>query len=177
MRKINYYVATSLDGFIAGPNGEINGFQARGEGVDKYLNDLNTFDTVIMGRRTYEFGYQFGLKPGQPAYPHMKHYIFSDNLKLPEPHDLVQVCPIQIELIRKLKRSAGTDIYLCGGSVFASWLLQHQMIDLLTIKLNPFLMGFGIPLFANLNQNYKLKLLKSTSYEDGLLISAYEIVY
>ena len=78
MRNIVYYVAVSLDGFIAGPDGDITGFVAGGSGIDQYLKDLKAFDTVIMGRKTYEFGYKFGLKPGEPAYPHTKHYIFSN---------------------------------------------------------------------------------------------------
>ena len=82
MPKIIYYVASSLDGFIAGPEDDISDFAAGGSGVDQYLSDLQNFKTVIMGRRTYEFGYQYGLKPGQPAYPHMEHFIFSSSLQL-----------------------------------------------------------------------------------------------
>ncbi len=61
----------SLDGFISGVNGDISGFVGDGNGVAKYLADLADYDTVIMGKNTYEFGYRFGLKPGKPAYPHM----------------------------------------------------------------------------------------------------------
>ena len=79
MRRIIYYVATSIDGFISGPNGDIKGFEHLQEssGIAKYLQDIQNFETVIMGRKTYEFGYNFGLKPGEPPYPHMDHYIFS----------------------------------------------------------------------------------------------------
>ena len=59
MRKIIYYVAMSLDGFISGVNGDISGFVRDGNGVAKYLADLAEFDTVIMGKNTYEFGYRF----------------------------------------------------------------------------------------------------------------------
>ena len=78
MKKIIYYVAVSLDGFISGPNEDISKFASHGAGVDKYLEDLKEFKTVIMGRKTYEFGYKFGLVPGQPAYGHMEHFIFSE---------------------------------------------------------------------------------------------------
>ena len=63
MRNITYYVATSIDGYIEGPDGDISGFVAQGAGVSQYLADLKEFDTVIMGRNTYEFGYAYGLKP------------------------------------------------------------------------------------------------------------------
>lgn len=94
MRKIVYYVASSIDRFISGPNGDISTFVGEGTGVTKYLADLKEYDTVIMGKNTYEFGYQFGLKPNQPAYPHMTHYIFSNRLKLENPDPLVHVCPV-----------------------------------------------------------------------------------
>ncbi|MEJ2066019.1 MAG: hypothetical protein P8X74_22535, partial [Reinekea sp.] len=69
MRKIVYYVASSIDGYISGLNDDVSGFIYEGDGVQKYLNDLGSYDTVIMGKNTYEFGYKHGLKPGQPAYP------------------------------------------------------------------------------------------------------------
>ena len=80
MRAIIYHVATSLDGFIARKDGSTNGFIESGEHVDDYLNQLKDYDTTIMGRNTYEYGYQYGLQPGQPAYPHMNHFIVSDSL-------------------------------------------------------------------------------------------------
>ena len=82
MSKIVYYVATSLDGYISGLNEDISGFVGEGNGVVKYLDDLKSYSTVIMGRKTYEFGYKYGLEPGKLAYPHMDHYIFSSTLRL-----------------------------------------------------------------------------------------------
>ena len=82
MRKLVYHVAMTLDNFIAHEDGSINGFApfAEGEHVADYLAQLQEYDTVLMGRATYEFGYQYGLEPGQPAYAHMKHFIFSKTL-------------------------------------------------------------------------------------------------
>jgi dihydrofolate reductase len=87
MRRIIYYVAASIDGFISGPDEDISGFEnvQESDGIQMYLQDLQKFDSVIMGRKTYEFGYKFGLKPGDLAYPHMNHYIFSGSLKLDSP--------------------------------------------------------------------------------------------
>jgi len=84
-------VAISLDGFISGPDEDITGFLSEGNGVSKYLDDLKDYDTVIMGRKTYEFEYKYGLEPGQTPYPHMKHYIFSNNLTLNDPDEKVEV--------------------------------------------------------------------------------------
>ncbi len=125
MRKIIYYVATSIDGYIMGSDENMGSFVGSGSGVEKYLADLQHFDTVIMGRKTYEFGYQFGLKPGQPAYHHMQHYIFSKTLSFENPHESVKVYPPDLEFIKQLKKTKGTDIYLCGGGEFDCWLLNN----------------------------------------------------
>lgn len=177
MRKITYYVATSLDGFIAGPGEDISGFVHSGNGVDQYLQDLQSYDTVIMGRKTYEFGYAFGLQPGQPAYPHMQHYIFSDTLKFDKPHERVKVCSLDLEIIRQLKEGEGTDIYLCGGGVFAGWLLDNELIDTLKIKLNPLVLGQGVRLFGDSKKTCRLAVSGHQSYDGGLQIITYRIDY
>lgn len=177
MRKIIYYVAISLDGFIAGPDDSIAGFVEESDGVQQYLEDLKSYDTVLMGRRTYEFGYQFGLQPGQPAYPHMEHYIFSRSLKFANPHPKVHVSDYDLELVRTLKAQQGTDIYLCGGGIFAGWLLQHAMIDVLKLKINPFISGQGIPLFKDIASRYALELMDQKSYSHGLQIITYDVLY
>lgn len=178
MRLITYYVAASLDGFIAGPGDDISGFVQNGRGVEQYRQDLQRYDTVIMGRKTYEFGYQYGLQPGQPAYPHMMHYIFSNTLRFDETHEQVQVCPPDLDFIRELKQGDGTDIYLCGGGAFAGWLLDHQLIDRLKLKLNPLILGRGVRLFGNSTRSHRLTAIDSQRYEDnGLEIITYKIDY
>jgi len=177
MRKIVYYVASSIDGFIARFGDDINGYVGEGDGVQKYLEDLSEFDTVIMGRRTYEFGYRYGLKPGEAAYKNMKHYIFSDTLRFETQDERVKVCKRDIQIVKKLKAEAGSDIYLCGGGAFAGWLLDHQQIDLLKLKLNPLIAGEGIRLFGSCAKFYKTELLQSELYENGLLIITYKILY
>lgn len=177
MRKIVYYVAMSLDAYIVGPGNDVSKFVAAGPGVEQYLADLKDYDTVIMGRKTYEFGYDFGLIPGQPAYPHMKHYIFSDHLELRERHEKVEVVTPDIEFIKDLKKGKGSDIYLCGGGVFAGWLLNNQLIDELKIKLNPILLGEGVRLFENTTVSCRLQEKEMNSYSDGLMIIHYSIQY
>lgn len=177
MRKIVYYVASSLDGFIAGEHADISGFVGSGNGVDKYLSDLAHFDTVIMGRGTYEFGYQFGLQPGQPAYPHMQHYIFSNTLAFPSSDPKVQVKPLDLQEIEAIQQQEGTDIYLCGGGQFAGWLLDNQKIDLLRIKLNPLVLGKGVKLFGDSTRSIRLELQDTADYDNGLQIMTYKIHY
>ena len=124
-KRIIYYVAVSLDGYISGQDGDISQFAQGGAGVEQYLKDLEAFDTVIMGRNTYEFGYQFGLQAGQPAYAHMDHYIFSNNLAFENSHEQVKVLSPDLAAIDQILAQSKTDVYLCGGGFFAGWLLDH----------------------------------------------------
>jgi len=177
MRKIVYYVASSLDGFISGPNEDVSGFTSTGNGVDQYLKDLAEFDTVIMGRRTYEFGYNYGMEPSQLAYPHMRHVIFSNTLKLENPDPKLEVKPLELEEITNLQNGEATDIYLCGGGQFAGWLLENEKIDILKVKLNPLILGDGIRLFGDSTKKHQLHLLDTTLYDNGLQIITYRIDY
>lgn len=173
---ITYYVATSLDGFIAGKNDDISAFAMTGAGVEFYLNDLQNFDHVIMGRRTYEFGYKFGLQPGQAPYPHMEHFIFSSSLAFENPAPNVHTCPMDLEIIKELKERPGKGIYLCGGGEFAGWLLENGLIDRLKIKLNPLVLGDGIRLFGSSKKQVKIELLERLSFDEGLQILTYQVI-
>ena len=179
MKNIVYYIATSVDGFITGMNEDVSQFLYEGNAVSRYLDDLKSFETVIMGRNTYEFGYKFGVQPGEPApiYSHMKHYIFSDHLNFEQINDLVEIKKLDITEIDKIKSNSKTDIYLCGGGQFAGWLLENKKIDILKIKLNPVILSQGIKLFENINTAYSLHILENQYYEDGVQLLTYKVNY
>lgn len=177
MRNIVYYVATSIDGYISGPEGDISGFIQSGKGVAQYLQDLQSFDTVLMGRKTYEFGYKYGLQPGQAPYPWMQHYIFSSKLKLYHAASNVQILPLDVVFIKQLKETPGSDIYLCGGGEFAGWALEHELIDILKLKINPLILGGGVTLFGGSRKTHQLRIIDHAKYEDGLQIISYNIQY
>lgn len=179
MKKIVYYVASSVDGYISGIDDDVSGFVYTGKAVERYLEDLKSFQTVIMGRNTYEYGYQYGVKPGEPSpvYAHMKHYIFSNSMAFEDPSPQVQVkkmVPYEIDLI---KANSPTDIYLCGGGKLAGWLLEHKKLDVLKIKLNPLIVGRGVKLFEGIQSQYHLAFESSHVFEDGMQIITYRIGY
>ncbi len=174
MKKIIYYVASSLDGFIAGKNDDVSHFIYEGKGVEKYQADLTKFKTVIMGRRTYEFGFQHGIEPGQPAYPNMEHYIFSDSMEIKNLSESVHIEKRSIEKVKEIKANAKTDIYLCGGGEFAGWLLENNLIDQLKLKLNPIILGDGTRIFGNSNSFARWKLIENESFNNSLQILTYE---
>ncbi len=177
MKRIVYYVASSLDGYISGVDEDISGFIAQGNGVEKYLNDLKDFETVMMGRKTYEFGYKFGLEPGKLAYPHMDHYIFSKTLSFEKPDAKLVVKDIDLNEVIKIRDQSKTDVYLCGGGDLAGWFLENELIDILKIKINPLILGQGVKMFGSSEKTYKLNLIESERYDGGLLINTHEIYY
>lgn len=172
MRPIIYDVATSLDGFIAGPDGDISQFPFEGKHVTDYQDRLQSYDTVIMGRKTYEFGYGFGLEPGARAYPHMKHYIYSSSLDLPERADVTRVDKNFTDHVSSLRQEKGGAIYLCGGGAFAGLLLKAGLIDRIRLKLAPVVLGRGTPLFDNASHD-GFELAVSKSYDYGVVYLEY----
>jgi dihydrofolate reductase len=178
MRKIVYHVAATLDHYIAHEDGTIDGFPGEGTHVTDYLASLQAYDTVLMGRNTYEFGYAYGLQKGQPAYPHMQHYIFSRSLTFDQPSQQVRIIDREeVAFVQQLKQGEGSPIYLCGGGQFAGFLLTHQLIDELKIKLSPVLFGRGIPLFGDTQKRVPLTLLDAKTYDTGVLLLTYRIDY
>jgi len=177
MSRIVYYVAASIDGYISGVDDDVSGFVGEGNGVERYLNDLKDFETVIMGRKTYEFGYKYGLEPGKLAYPHMTHYIFSRTLSFESQDDKLHILDLDIEKIKSIRDQSKTDVYLCGGGVFAGWLLENELIDILKIKVNPLILGQGVKIFGDSKKSHGLKLIQTDAYEAGLIFNTYEIVY
>lgn len=179
MRKLIYHVATTIDNFIAQQDGSANGFLMEGDHASDYMEHLKHYDTVVMGRGTYEIGYTYGMQPGDAPYPHMQHYIFSKTLKFDKaPAEQVHIIDSDpAAFVRKLKQGIGSDIYLCGGGAFAGFLYEQELIDTLIIKLNPVIFGSGISLFGNSNKKTKLQLLDSKQYQSGVILLTYLIDY
>ncbi|WP_437591607.1 dihydrofolate reductase family protein [Sorangium sp. So ce1000] len=175
MRKIVYDVAVTVDGFISHEDGSVDGFSMQGEHAAEYVERLKGYDTVVMGRRTYEWGFPFGLVPGKRAYPHMAHYIFSKTLRFDEGAEVEVVGHDEIAVLKRLKERDGADIYLCGGGAFAGFLLEHDLIDQLVLKVNPIVFGHGIRLFGGSTRKVELALLGATSYASGVSLLRYDV--
>ncbi len=181
MRKIIYHIAITLDGFIAHDDGSFDGFLPEGEHVADFLDSIKNYGAILMGKNTYEVGYKYGMKPGDPAYadfnPDMKNYVFSRSANFESNNRVQLVRQNEIELVKNLKKEAGKDIWLCGGGALAGSLLEHELIDELLIKLNPVVFGSGIPLFGKSKKEIGLSFLNSKTYDSGVLLLGYKIIY
>ena len=175
MRRVTYHIATTLDGYIAHSDNTTKGFSFEGPHVTEYLQHLQGYDTVIMGRKTYEAGYQFGLKPGEAPYPWMRNYIFSKSIEFEnvQKDKLFVIRENWQETIRELKSSEGSDIYLCGGGKLAASLFAAGLVDRLRLKIAPLLFGSGIKLVDALDINEKFKLDNITKYSSDTFLAEY----
>ncbi|GAB3987226.1 dihydrofolate reductase family protein [Spirosoma daeguense] len=181
MRKLVYDVAASLDNFISHSDGSIDGFQTEGEFVTDFLERIKSYGVALMGSRTYQWGYAYGLQEGEPAYtqvnPDLMNFIFSKSLTF-EPGPLIEVInKDEIKFVQQLKAGEGNPIWLCGGGELAATLLEAKLIDELVIKLNPVILGEGVRLFGSSQINVALTLLDSKPYENGVILLRYQIDY
>ncbi|HKG21516.1 MAG TPA: dihydrofolate reductase family protein [Blastocatellia bacterium] len=173
MRQLIYHVACTVDGFIAHRDHTVEGFLSEGGHVADYLESLkNDYDIVLMGRRTYEFGFQYGVTN---PYPWMKQYVLSRSMKESPDPNVELVSEDFMDFVRELKKGTGKDIYLCGGSELAGSLLAEGLIDEVILKLNPVLFGSGLPIFSEASGQVGLELAGSKVYESGVLLLRYRV--
>lgn len=173
MRSIIYHVAVTLDGYIAHPDHSAKGFSFEGPHVTAFLEHLKAYDTVIMGRGTYEAGYQYGLKPGEIPYPTMRNYVFSQSLAIADNDRLKIVRSQWLDTVDMLKSESGSDIYLCGGGKLAGSLLAEARVDRLRLKVAPVVFGSGIKLFEGQNMLKNFRLDAVVDYGNGVLLTEY----
>jgi len=188
MRDLTYYIACSLDGFIAQTDGSHDGF-AVDEAYWKALfrefpetvpthfrtamgimGENRHFDTVLMGRKTYEVGVKDGYTN---PYSHLRQYVFSHRLVVSPDPAVTLVQEDAIAFVKALKAEAGKGIWLCGGGTLAATLFSAGVIDSLMLKVNPFVMGSGIPLFATPVPQRQLALTDSQSYPGNVMVLRY----
>ncbi|MEU0007830.1 dihydrofolate reductase family protein [Streptomyces sp. NPDC006314] len=189
MRKLTYFVGTTIDGFIAAPEGDFDFFNPHVTEdyvphlITEYADALPTpartalgvgnapntrFDTVLMGRGTYDPGLVAGLTS---PYAHLRQIVLSRSLAT-SPDPAVEVTAEDpVKLIRRLKEEDGLGIWLCGGADLAGQLLPE--IDELIVKQYPVVAGSGIPLFRADFSPRTFKLTDSRVFEGGNLVLTY----
>ena len=170
MRRVFYRVATSLDGYIAGPRSETD-WIVHDPTVD-FAKIYESVDTVLLGRRTYELTRQ----PGAPPWPQgWQIYVFSTTL-VPEEHPDVTV--VRVEASRQvaaLRAAPGRDVWLFGGGSLFRSLLEAKQVDLVEVLVVPVLLGDGIPLLERGAPQTSLAFEQVERYPSGLLSLRYRV--
>jgi dihydrofolate reductase len=171
MRKLILQVAVSLDGFIEGPNAEIDWCLTD---QDYGLTDLfKQIDTLFIGRKTYEL--MLRMEDSVPAgFPKFKEYIFSTTLDKVR-GDAILIKENIEKAVTKIKNEEGKDIWLFGGGSLTTSLVNLGLVDEVWLALHPIVLGGGKPLFSNIKQRVKLKLLDTKTYSTGLVFLKYSI--
>lgn len=175
MRKLKYHVATTVDGFIAREDGSFDFFLPEGPHIADYIETLKSYGTVLMGRRTYEIGLAAGVTD---PYPFLKSYVFSRTMKQSPNDRVVLVTENAAEVVEKLKSEPGAtdeDIYFCGGADLAKTLFAAGLIDEVILKVNPVLLGAGIPLVSALPSPLPLELADHKIYTNGVILATYRV--
>ena len=166
-RKLCLFIAMSLDGFIAKPDGDI-GFLSlvEKEGEDYgYFAFMDTVDTVILGRKTYD---KVLSMVAELAYGERDVYILTRTPR-PDSGKIKFYSGDLAELITNLKKQSGKSIFCDGGAETVSQFLQKELFDELVISIIPVLLGDGIKLFGKSLPEQKLQLISSKSFEKGLV--------
>lgn len=188
MSELIYYVAVSVDGYIAGPDGDFSGFPVEGDHMEYLLQQFpdaiptdiaagmgvdqsaGRFSAVVMGWNTYAVGADLGvLSP----YRHLDQTVFSRRER-PAPDGVRIVAEDPVQAVRDLKASTSGDIWLCGGGNLAGQLITE--IDRVILKRNPVLFGAGIPLFDPSGYTpVGLDLVGNRTFDSGVAVTEYTI--
>lgn len=171
MRSVRYAVASSLDGFIAGPNGEFDWIPSDPEAES--AADFSRYDTLLIGRRTFEVM----RANNQSTFPGKKNYIFSRTLTradIPK-SSILSSTPEQTVAELRNQPNNGKDIWLFGGGELFRTLLAAKLVDEIEVAIIPVLLGSGIPLLAG-TQRVQLALQEQRAYKSGTLSLTYSLI-
>ena len=180
MRKIISFMHISLDGFVAGPNGEMNWIKIDEEIFDHVGRRISEGDTALYGRVTYEMMENYwpaaGNKPTATRHDieHSKWYnkvhkvVLSKTMNSEGLVNTEVISDNILDKINAIKQQPGNDILLFGSPTATHTLIQLNLIDGYWLFVNPIILGQGIPLFVDIKDKIKLKLLTSRQFTCGV---------
>lgn len=174
MRQTILFIAMSLDGYIADSDGGVGWLNGQGsddENVDTYSEFVKEIDTVLMGGKTYR-QIVTELSPDEWIYGNLKTYVIT-HAKQDSAENIVFTDEKPTELLKRLAKEQGKNIWICGGADLVNQLMAEDMIDRYYISVIPTLLGAGIRLFGHTEKEIPLKLLKSQTY-NGIAELIYE---
>jgi dihydrofolate reductase len=171
-RRVRYQVAMSLDGFIAGPNGEADWIIMDPE-ID-FKEIYSRFDTLLIGRRTFEAMKGAG---GSGSMPGMKVYVCSRSLRQ-EDYPAVTIAAEPEAVVTELRSMPGKDVWLFGGGSLFRSLAELRLVDTVEVAVIPVLLGEGVPLLSAPANRVALKLTGHKLYaKTGIMSLQYAVQY
>lgn len=175
MTQVKLYIAASLDGFIARPDGNLDWLMAlpNPNNIDHdYGKFMETIGATIMGSATYKVVLGFDI---EWPYPNVMSYVASRNPKLPISTPMTKLITEDIvTFTERLKSEMEKDIWLIGGGQLITTFLNHNLIDEMTLTLIPNILGEGIPLFPNKPAESIWQLVDAKTYETGAVSIIYK---
>ena len=159
MRKITLYIASSLDGYVARENRDIEWLpQSDASGYDEFYK---TIDTVIMGKTTYDQVLTFGEYP----YKDKKSYVFTRNNNQTNDENVEFISNLD-EFVKDMLPNLDGNIWLVGGGQIISSFVNNGIVDEIILSIIPVALGKGVSLFQNIQKEAKLELVKTTNYDN-----------
>ena len=174
-RKIIVYIATSVDGYIARPDGDVAWLdRPRPKGNYGYGEFFNSVDAILWGRKTYSKGLEMGMKAKEFGRG-IPNYVFSRQPQdAAEPGFKFVRDPIKA-FTERLRKKRGKNIWMMGGGEIIGAFLDEGEIDEFIINIVPILIGEGIPLIQPRHRSVPLKLLSSKQFPDGVVSLRYQV--
>lgn len=173
-RKIIAYLATSADGYIARPDGKVDWLdRPRPKGNYGMGAFFRSIDTIILGRKTYDFAVAMG---GARQFGKTKHYVFSHHPPANSPSDAEFVKTPIPDFAKQLRAQPGKDIMMMGGGGIIASFLDAGEIDEFSIHVIPIFIGEGIPLIEPHHLSVKLQLLATKRFPDGVVNLHYRVL-
>ena len=181
MRRIIVSNYLTIDGFFAGPNGEIDWFVWDEETAEYSKELLGSIDTILFGRVTYELMASYWPVATPPtedpviieAMNHLPKIVFSRTLEKVEWNNARLVKENIAEEVSKMKRQPGKDMVIYGSGSIVSTLTQLGLIDEYRLFVNPIVLGSGKPLFKGLKERLNLKFLNTKAFRCGVVLLHY----
>lgn len=176
-RKVILDLAVTLDGYIEGPNGEVD-WCIMDPDMD-FVKFLNQIDTILYGRKSYDLWGNYLPKDSDTEKEmwnivhRKKKYVFSRKKKEMDPGAIV-INENIMEEVNKLKKEPGKDIWLYGGSSLITTFIKAGLVDEFRLSVHPVILGEGKPLFMDIQERVNLRLVDTRRFSSGVVQLCYQ---